>query len=70
MEWGKIGPNFLKLKAMFEALLVEHEKLNNNVVKDFKTIGGRASLVDNKILLLKEHIGHPPMASEAGIKTM
>lgn len=69
-EWSKVGSNFSRLREMFEVLGWEHKNLSAAVIRDFRMMEWRASLLDNKILLLKEHIGHHAMASEAGTKTV
>lgn len=68
-KWSKVGTNFTKLKTMFGILGQEHVKLNDAVFRDLKMIEGRASLMDDKIFLLKAWIGHHATALDAGTKT-
>ena len=69
-EWSKVGANFEKLKDMFIAMGVEFQDLNDGVVKDFDLIEEHSSLVDGKIHLLKERMGHDSAASDGGSKTV
>ena len=68
-EWKKVGGNFERVKEMCASLGVAHNELSTGILRDLKDVERKASVIDNKILILRDRIGHDAKASEGGTKT-